>query len=71
MTADQTPLDRIDRLREAIDDAVDDLNAVWGGMSQSEECVTIEELEGAIRRLQHARTADDLANGRDWVDHDR
>jgi hypothetical protein len=57
--------ERLDRLREAIDDAVDDLNRAWtetrdpwGG--------TNETLEKAIRRLQHARTADDIANGRDW-----
>jgi hypothetical protein len=52
--------DRIDKLRIAIDAAVDDLNAAWGGFGPS------EELERAITRLQHARTADDIANGRDW-----
>ena len=57
---DRDPLARIDKLREAIDASIQDLNLVWS------TCVDDERLQRAIIRLQHSATNDDIANGRDW-----
>ena len=50
---------RINSLRIAIDDAVDALNEAWT------KCPT-DDLKAIVTSLQHARTADDIANGKDW-----
>ena len=53
--------DRIDKLRIAIDAAIDDLNLIWRDSLGDQDL-----LRDVITGLQHARTADDIANGRDW-----
>ena len=53
--------DRIVKLRIAIDAAIDDLNLIWRDSLGDQDL-----LREVITGLHHARTSDDIANGRDW-----